>query len=223
MRYPFELDPQIIHHIIYSQAGSIGKAVIELTMNSVDARAGCVRIDITPDGFSCQDDGHGFASFEDVKRYFGRFGTPHKEGDATYGRFRLGRGQIMAHARTVWCSRQWQMSVDTRVMGYSYEVDERDEPVQGCIITGEWYEPLSSQERMSCIQEIRDLVRYTPIIVQLNGAVISRPPENEKWDAEDEFAWYRVREDGAVSVYNQGVLVRHDPGHLWGGRWPYRL
>lgn len=48
MRYPFELDPQIIHHIIYSQAGSIGKAVIELIMNSVDARAGCVRIDITP-------------------------------------------------------------------------------------------------------------------------------------------------------------------------------
>ncbi len=217
MRYPFELDPQIIHHIIYSQAGSIGKAVIELIMNSVDARAGCVRIDITPDGFSCQDDGHGFASYEDVKRYFGRFGTPHQEGDATYGRFRLGRGQIMAHARTVWCSRQWQMSVDTRVMGYSYELDERDEPVKGCIITGEWYEPLSSQERMSCIQEIRDLVRYTPIIVQLNGTVISRPPENEKWDAEDEFAWYRVREDGAVSVYNQGVLVRHDPGHLWGG------
>ncbi len=26
MRLPFELDPQIIHHIIYSQAGSIGKA-----------------------------------------------------------------------------------------------------------------------------------------------------------------------------------------------------
>ena len=28
MRYPFELDPLIIHHIIYSQAGSIGKAVM---------------------------------------------------------------------------------------------------------------------------------------------------------------------------------------------------
>ncbi|WGC20711.1 ATP-binding protein [Enterobacter ludwigii] len=216
MRYPFELDPQIIHHIIYSQAGSIGKALIELIMNSVDARAGHVIIDITPDGFTCQDDGHGFASYEDVQRYFGRFGTPHQEGDATYGRFRLGRGQIMAHARTVWRSQQWQMSVDTRVMGYSYELDKLDHPVQGCVIAGEWYERLSSQERMSCIQEIRDLVRYTPITVQLNGTVISRHPENEKWDAEDEFAWYRIREEGAVSVYNQGVLVRHDPGHLWG-------
>lgn len=216
MRLPFELDPQIIHHIIYSQAGSIGKAIIELIMNSVDAGAGAVMIDISPEGFSCRDDGQGFATRDDVIRYFGRFGTPHQEGDATYGRFRLGRGQIMAHARTIWRSREWQMTVDTREMGYSYGLDALPEPQTGCFITGEWYEPLSGQERMSCIQQIRDLVRYTPVTVQLNGTIISRRPENEKWDAEDDFAWYRLRDEGAVSIYNQGVLVRHDPGHNWG-------
>ncbi|MHA7594352.1 ATP-binding protein [Pantoea sp. XAF26B01_ASV70] len=216
MRHPFELDPEIIHHIIYSQAGSVAKALIELIMNSVDAGAGAVTLDITPEGFTCGDDGHGFASHDDVKRYFGRFGTPHREGDATYGRFRLGRGQIMAHARTVWRSRRWQMEVDTRVMGYEYELTEPGEIQEGCAISGEWYAPLSSQERMSCIQEIRDLVRYTPVSVNLNGNVITRKPELEKWDAEDEVAWYRLREDGAVSIYNQGVLVRHDPGHIWG-------
>lgn len=216
MRYPFELDPQIIHHIIYSQAGSIGKAVIELIMNSVDAGAGAVIIDITPEGFCCRDDGRGFASYNDVKRYFGRFGTPHQEGDATYGRFRLGRGQIMAHARTLWCSQGWQMSVDTREMGYHYDLEELTTPVPGCAISGEWYDPLSSQERMSCLQEIRDLVRYTPVTVHLNGTIITRNPALETWDAEDDEAWYRLREDGAVSVYNQGVLVRHDPGHIWG-------
>lgn len=216
MRYPFELDPQIIHHIIYSQAGSIGKAVIELIMNSVDAGAGAVIIDITPEGFSCRDDGRGFASYDDVKRYFGRFGTPHQEGDATYGRFRLGRGQIMAHARTLWRSQRWQMSVDTREMGYHYDLEELTQPIQGCIISGEWYEPLTSQERMSCLQEIRDLVRYTPVTVHLNGTIITRKPALEKWDMEDDEAWYRLREDGAVSIYNQGVLVRHDPAHIWG-------
>lgn len=156
MRLPFELDPQIIHHIIYSQVGSIGKAIIELIMNSVDAGAGAVIIDISPEGFSCRDDGQGFASRDDVIRYFGRFGTPHQEGDATYGRFRLGRGQIMAHARTIWRSREWQMTVDTREM-------------------------------------------------ELNGTIISRRPENGKWDAEDDFAWYRLRDEGAVSIYNQCV------------------
>ncbi len=216
MQLPFELDPQIIHHIIYSQAGSIGKAIIELLMNSVDAEARAVRLSMTKDGFECSDDGKGFSSREDVIRYFGRFGTPHEEGDATYGRFRLGRGQIMAHACTVWESNAWKMTVDTRAMGYSYDLDGVDKAVPGCAISGRWYEPLSDTELMSAIQEIRDLVRYTPISVELNGRIITRDPRTEKWDAEDEFAWYRAKEDGAVSIYNQGVLVRHDPGHVWG-------
>lgn len=100
--YPFELDPQIIHHIIYSQAGSVGKALIELIMNSVGA--GAVIIDITPEGVFCRYDGRRFTSYDNVKRYLGRFGTPHQEGGASYGRLRLGRGQLKAHARTIWCS-----------------------------------------------------------------------------------------------------------------------
>lgn len=216
MRLPFELDPQIIHHIIYSQAGSIGKAIIELLMNSVDAKATVVQLTMTRDGFECRDDGQGFASRDDVLRYFGRFGTPHDEGDATYGRFRLGRGQIMAHASTVWTSNRWQMSVDTRTMGYGYDLDEFEAAVSGCGISGTWYERLSEVELMSAVQEVRDLVKYTPIIVELNGRVITRDPRTERWDYEDEYAYYRVKEEGAVSIYNLGVLVRHDSSHLWG-------
>ncbi|WP_177339398.1 ATP-binding protein, partial [Pseudomonas sp. NBRC 111142] len=216
MLLPFELDPQIIHHIIYSQAGSIGKAVIELIMNSVDAKATTVKLTMTKAGFDCVDDGSGFASRDDVVRYFGRFGTPHQEGDATYGRFRLGRGQIMAHARTEWISNRWSMRVDTRVMGYSYELEDLQEPLNGCSITGTWYEALNDLELMSAVQEIRDLVRYTPISVELNGRVITRNPANEKWDFEDDWAYYRAKEEGPVSIYNQGVLIRHDSSHVWG-------
>ncbi|WP_205710498.1 ATP-binding protein [Burkholderia cepacia] len=218
MRLPFELDPAIIHHIIHSQAGSIGKAMIELIMNSVDADARSVVLSMSKDGFTCKDDGRGFASREDVLRYFGRFGTPHQEGDATYGRFRLGRGQIMAHASTVWKSNFWQMTVDTRSMGYSYDLDDLTDStgVQGCDISGKWYEPLTDTELLSATQEIRDLVRYTPVSVELNGRTISRDPRSEKWDYEDEFAWYRVKVEGAVSIYNQGVLVRHDAPQQWG-------
>lgn len=216
MRLPFELDPQIIHHIIYSQAGSIGKAVIELIMNSVDANAKIVKLSITCEGLRCEDDGTGFISKEDVLRYFGRFGTPHEEGDATYGRFRLGRGQIMAHASTVWESIDWRMTVDTRSMGYNYDLDTLVTHVPGCVILGTWYESLSQTEFMSTLQEIRDLVRYTPVTVELNGQIITRDPRNEKWDFEDEYAYYRVKAEGSVSIYNQGVLVRHDSGHQWG-------
>lgn len=54
------------------------------------------------------------------------------------------------------------------------------------------------------------------IELQLNGRQISRDPRSEKWDAEDDVAYYRVKEEGAVSIYNQSVLVRHDPAHQWG-------
>ncbi|MHC8403557.1 ATP-binding protein [Pseudomonas sp. MDT1-17] len=216
MILPFELDPQIIHHIIYSQAGSVGKAIIELLMNSVDAGATTVRLTMAKDGFHCSDDGTGFASREDVLRYFGRFGTPHQEGDATYGRFRLGRGQIMAHATTVWSSNNWKMTVDTRSMGYNYELDDLAVEAPGCSIVGSWYEPLNDLELMSAVQEVRDLVRYTTIAVELNGKIITRNPSSEKWDFEDEWAFYRAKEDGPVSIYNQGVLVRHDSSHVWG-------
>lgn len=216
MRLPFELDPQIIHHIIYSQAGSIGKAIIELLMNSVDAEATTVCLTMTKEGFKCTDNGRGFASRDDVLRYFGRFGTPHQEGDATYGRFRLGRGQIMAHATTEWHSSSWTMTVDTRSMGYNYDLDDRTEIIAGCSISGSWYEPLDDLELMSAVQEIRDLVRYTQISVELNGRVITRHPESEKWDYEDEWAYYRAKEEGPVSIYNQGVLVRNDSSHVWG-------
>lgn len=216
MRLAFELDPQIIHHIIYSQAGSIGKAVIELLMNAADAGAKTVQLTMTKDGLKCADDGHGFASRVDVLRYFGRFGTPHQEGDATYGRFRLGRGQIMAHARTQWFSNHWQMTVDTQEMGYNYDLEDLEDPYAGCLIVGTWYQPLNDLELMASVQEIRDLVRYTSISIELNGKIITRDPASEKWDLEDEWAYYRAKEEGAVAIYNQGVLVRHDASHVWG-------
>jgi hypothetical protein len=216
MRLPFELDPQIIHHIIYSQAGSIAKAIIELIMNSVDAKASTLALTITEDGFRCADDGCGFANRDDVIRYFGKFGTPHTEGDATYGRFRLGRGQIMAHASTTWESHLWRMSVDTRQMGYNYELDDVEPAKPGCMISGKWYDGLSKSDLAGTLQEVRDLVRYTPLTVLLNDRQISRAPTTEQWDFEDEFAYYRVKPTGALSIYNLGVLVRQDAGHVFG-------
>ncbi len=216
MRLAFELDPQIIHHIIHSQAGSIGKAIIELIMNSVDAGASIIHITVDKKGFTCVDNGRGFASREEVVLYFGKFGTPHKEGDATYGRFRLGRGQIMAHAITSWSSNRWQMYVDTQTMGYSYELEEQSDEQVGCCIVGTWYETLTDAEHRGVLQEIRELVRYTPTQIIFNNDCITRDPATETWNYEDENAYYRLRTEGSVGIYNQGILVRHDSGHYWG-------
>ena len=216
MRLPFELDSQIIHDIIYGKAGSPGKAVIALLMNAIDAKATSVFLNMSKESFKCADDGQGFTSFDDVLRYFGRFAPPHKC-SATYRRFRLGRGQILAHASTKWSSNRWAMKVDTRSMGYNYDLEDLAEAVAGCSITGTWYEHLNDLELMSATQEIRDLVRYTPVRIELNGRVISHDPAQEKWDFEDEWAYYRTKEEGPVSLYNQGVLVHHDSSYGWAG------
>lgn len=217
-RLDFELDPAVIHHLMYSQAGSIAKSLVELLMNGIDAHCTTVRFTLTRTGFTCSDDGSGFATREAVMRYFRRVGTPHIEGDAKFGRFRLGRLQIMPHASTIWTSNQFWMHVDPKTMGYAFDFDELkpEQQVKGCTITGTWYEPMSQMELLSTEQEVRDLVRYTPVPVELNGRVISRDPARERWDFEDEHAYYRAKVEGAVAIYNLGVLVRQDPAQLWG-------
>ena len=212
----FELDPAILYHVFYSQAGSIAKSVIELVMNSSDAQAHVAHIVLSCTGFEIRDDGHGFQSEAEIDRVFGTFGTPHVEGDVTFGRFRIGRAQCMGHAKTRWRSNFWQMDVDIKNRGDGYEFSALATPVAGCEIIGTWYEPLEEQEWLSTMQELQDLVRYTPLTVTLNGKPLTRNPAAEKWDFEDEYAYYRVRREGAMAIYNQGVLVRFDAGHVWG-------
>lgn len=182
----------------------------------MDAQASRVDLQIDRGSFVCTDDGAGFASLDAILRYFGRFGTPHEEGDATYGRFRLGRGQIMAHARTVWRSHRWQMTVDTQEMGYGYDLETIPTPHRGCHISGSWYQPMTECELGDVMEELRHLVRYTRIPVVLNGNRLSRDAASESWDTEDAWAYYRAREQRAVAIYNQEILVRDDAAHIWG-------
>ncbi len=219
-RLQFEIDPSIVHHIIYSQAGTLTKALIELVMNSIDA--GCSRIDmiVACNGFRVSDDGRGFRSKDEVLNWFGRFGTPHDEGDATFGRFRLGRGQIMAFASTIWASNRWRMTVDVPSMGYNYELEEapkRDAAFfAGCRIEGKWYDALDKDELRLLLLDIVDMIRWTSVPVTLNGKTISTTPSENTWMVETEDAWMSATKEGAVGIFNQGVLVTFDAGHKWG-------
>ena len=217
MRMPFEHDPKITHPITLKQTGSIAQAIIELLINAVEANAKSVCLTMTKEHFSYSDNGHGFASFDDVLRYFGRISIPQSEGEATYRRLRLGHGKILAHASTTWVSNRWSMTVDTRLMGYNYELEDLPKALPGCTIKGTWYKPLKDTDVMSAIQEVYEGVRYASISVELNGHHITCNPAQEEWDFEDGLAYYRLKEEGPVSVYNQGILVRHDSSHVWGG------
>lgn len=213
----FAIDPALLYSVIESQAGTLEKALLEGVMNSVDAGSSRVQVTLDKERFNLRDNGRGFRSRDEILKWFETFGTPHKEGDAVYGRFRMGRGQLMAFAATHWQSGAFEMHVDIRKAGLGYQLGALSPKLKGCSVTGELYQPLSEERLHETEAAFRRLVAYVPVPVELNGQVVSARPEKAKWTYEDEHCWLRLDPDAReLLVYNQGVLVKGMAGWRFG-------
>ena len=206
-KMPFTVDPSIIFSLINAQAGSLPKACLEGHMNAEDAGAKSVDITITESSFMLKDDGKGFTSRQEIVEYFAKFGTPHKEGDAKFGRFRMGRGQMMAFGSTVWRTGEFEMTVDVRARGLEFDLKTGLPLVKGCTITGALYNPLSLHELNDVIRELGELLKFASLPVMLNGKKISTNPKKLKWDIETNDAYIKLTSASDLKVYNLGVLV----------------
>lgn len=213
----FKMHPDLLFSVIKSQAGTREKAILEAVMNAVDAGATSCDIVINQKGYTIVDDGKGFASKEEVDQFFETFGTPHKEGDATYGRFRMGRGQLFAFSSTTWKTTTFEMMVDIQKTGLDYVFKENQPLVNGCTIIGTWYEKLSTQELFVMLKELENLIKYMQIPVVVNGKNLSVDAATQKWDyKEDDFFVKVNRNSNTLSVYNMGALVSHYPASRFG-------
>jgi len=214
-RLDFTMHPNLLVSVIKSQAGTLSKALLEGVMNSIDAGATRVDVTVTQQGFTISDNGRGFTSEEEVREFFGRFGTPHTEGDARYGRFRMGRGQMMAFAKTLWRSGPFQMEVDIEREGLSYKLSRLEKPVKGCVIEGQLYEQLPSWKLTDTLSELKKFVAFTPVPVYVNERLFGASPARlSSWTYEDEYAYYRIVPSAeTLQVYNLGVFVEDIP--LW--------
>ena len=208
--HDFTMDPNLLTLAIKSQAGSLAKALLEGIMNSIDAGATRVDVLLGPGRFAIRDDGRGFTSEEEVRQWFGRFGTPHAQGDALYGRFRMGRGQLMAYAATNWRSGPFHMTVDIERFGLTYELAYLRKRVDGCVIDGLLYRALRNFELTATLAELKKLVAFTPKPVYVNGELYGASPARlGTWTLEDDLAYYRIVPGAnGLEVYNQGVFVR---------------
>lgn len=207
------LHPLAIHTFIKAQAGSLGKALSESVMNSIDAFASTVEITLSEHGFCIEDDGQGFKSREEISNWFETIGFPHDEGNhRVFGKFGMGRAQQWAYASTVWQSNQFTMTVDVRKTGLDYQLVEAAEKVNGTRITGTFYSMLSPADVVRVQRELGQLLRYAPVLVTLNGKAVNSSPLSEKWDIETDEAYMRFDARGnTLTVYNNGVLVAHFP------------
>ena len=205
----FKMHPALLFSVIKSQAGSLAKGVIESVMNSIDAGATKVEIVLTESEYTVTDDGKGFVSRKEIEEFFETFGTPHKEGDATYGKFRIGRGQGFAFAINTWRTGQFEMHVDIKNKGLDYILKDNLEVNPGCVIKGVLYTKLAPTDLLTTQRTLTDQCLYTPIPVYLNGKLISKDATKEKWDFETEDAYIKLMAKNSMAVYNLGILVNH--------------
>lgn len=218
----FTVSPQYIIDLMERQSEGIDKALAELVMNSVDAKAKAVHIRMEKNfdtglvEFSVEDDGRGFTK-KTIMEYFRLFGEPHVAGDATYGAFRLGRAQIFSVARTEWHTRSYIMRVDIRkaldekqIKDLGFELLDSDRIVKGCCIQGTIY------DRYAYVEDIQSnltrIIKYMPVPVYFNGQRITIPIKDLKKEKtryfQDEVAHYFLDPTAeTLELYNQGVVV----------------
>ncbi len=212
------LHPLAIHTFIKAQAGSLGKALSEAVMNSIDAFASSVDVTLTTTGFVIEDTGQGFRGKDEIAAWFETLGFPHDDGNhRVYGKFGMGRAQMWAFAHTVWHSNQFVMRVDVKNKGLAYQLEESAEPFKGTRISATFYEPLTFQARELAEHELANLIKYVPGLVTINGKVVNKDPSVETWDQETPEAWMRFDKSmHSLDVYNGGVLVTHFPKYRFG-------
>lgn len=212
----FRMHPALLWSVIQSQAGTPEKALLEAIMNAVDANASRCDIVIDEKGYRISDTGRGFRNRAEIEEFFETFGTPHKAGDATYGRFRMGRGQLFAFSTTMWRSGTFQMMVDIKGRGLSYELLSDLLHTPGCTITGEWYERMDKSEVIRVVHDLTQLAQWMQIEVTVNGRQINKTPADQKWSLETDDAYISLKAAGGLAVYNLGALVRVYPPHQFG-------
>lgn len=204
--HQFTVDSNIISHLITHQAGTPNKALMEIVMNSVDAGATQIDIEATDRTFSVKDNGSGFTNRDEVINYFGRFGTPHEKGDATFGRFRMGRGQIMAFSKCSWRSSSFEMKVDIKQNGLTYDLDEGLIDYQGCFVSGEFYD---TEGKWFKKDQLALQLQFINATLTVNGEVINKSVNDVEWDYEGDTFFYKKDQEYSLAVYNQGVLVKN--------------
>lgn len=212
----FSVHPQMIFSLIEAQAGTLGKGVLENVMNSIDAKAKSVTIDIDRNKIVIKDDGHGFRSLAEIEECFEVFGFPHDEGARTYGQFGIGRAQLWCFSSAIWRTNTFVMDVDIKHRGLDYELTADNPQVDGLTIESTFYTPMSMQDLQAFTHELKELALFAQIPVILNGEQINSDPAKLKWDFETDDAYIKLTEKSQLVVYNLGVLVRHYPSHQVG-------
>ncbi|MBP2636879.1 MAG: hypothetical protein H6Q72_2786 [Firmicutes bacterium] len=212
----FTVAPDIIYSLIKAQAGTLAKSVGECVMNSIDAGASEIIISATQHKLVISDNGRGFRAREEIEQCFEVFGFEHKEADREFGQFGIGRAQLWNFCATSWLTNTFRMDVDIKNKGLDYDLADGLPPQPGLVIEGVFYQAMTANDLFTFERELKELVKFVPAKVVLNGKVISKEAGREKWTYDTPEAWVKIRETGDLYVYNLGFFVKRYPAYQFG-------
>ena len=209
---PFQLHKNVLRDLITKQAGTIDKAVLELVMNAIEAKATIVRITLTNDQLIVVDDGLGFASREEIEAAFEVFGKSDERAaeEKKWAQFQIGRGQAFSLGKTSYRTHTFEMIVDLAACDsdVTYTLHENLPDVPGCVVAVDLYRSIEPYEFNNAIRDIERNVKYVDTAVFLNNVQINTPPLFHKWDDVTDDAYITYSEDDtSVNLYNLGVYV----------------
>lgn len=218
----FTVDKNIIRHLIMSQAGSLDKALQELIMNAIDGGSKSVEVILSAcmTKVSVIDHGCGFESVKQIIANFGSFGFDHEKEEELakhrrWGRFGLGRGQIMAFGKGVWTSNKFKMTVDLngntdKSVPYTIEVAPKVMH-KGCRVDVELYNPMNMWEYNSLIRDLKNNLKYCDVPVSVNNEQVTLDIDDVKWTKRTSSLAFKQSSGESTNelrIYIQGIFVR---------------
>ena len=215
--HDFRMHPQMLYDVIRRQAGTLIKAIYELVMNAVDAKATTIDITINRKTVRVVDNGTGMTEKKHIQTYWRTFGQPPEAHEKkTYGQFRMGRGQAFAFGKNTWRTSQFKMDVDILNKGLKYDLHEKLAEAVGCDVQIDLYEPITETTVFDILRDLPVGLKYVPAEITLNKKKISLDAKKQKWDHVTDEAYIKLRDTGSLYVYNLGVLVSSHPHHTFG-------
>ncbi len=210
---------KLLIDVIKKQAGVLEKAMLEATMNSIEADSSRVDIDFSVDGdgkarMIISDDGKGIVTKAELEAHFEKFGTPHEASEnKTWAQFRMGRGQLFAFGHNVWRTSTFEMDVDIETEpALEWGLKEGLSAVEGTTITIDLYEnPIGSWQCRSIEalkSNIRKQIEFMEVPIYFNGEQINTPASQLTWDAETVDAYFSFGVGSVLSIYNLGAFVK---------------
>ena len=214
-----KIHPKLLFDVIFKQAGTLAKSILEGVMNSVDARATECRISASEESRTIviEDDGKGIMEMEQIEKWFETFGQPHEESEKKiFGTFRMGRGQLFSYGVNHWRTGPWYMVVDVKNKGQDYELTQMPETHPGCRIEIRLYDPMSPSLYQSTLDALTVWTRYCQIPVFWNDELLSVDPEREDWDYTTPEAYVRLNSRSELALYNLGIHTMDFPQYKFG-------